>query len=404
MNEVRVLSLSTVFPRPGEENFGVFVRSRLQHMAKLLPVKVVSPVPWIDRESLRQKKSAIPSARQDGALEVFYPRWLYPPYGGYLNAWAMAARLLPPLRRLRRSYPFDVIDAHFGHPDGIAAGILGAALGIPFTITLRGNETMHAQSQWRKRGMQWAFRNAARLITVSESLRQFAISMGAAPERVHTIPNGIDIDLFYPRDYNETRARLGMPAGVPAILSAGYLIERKGHHRVVRALGELRRQGSRAELWIVGGPGREGEFEHQIHAEVREQGLEAAVHFTGAVKPAALAEYMSAADIFCLASSREGWPNVVHEALGCGAPAVACDVGGIPDMLPLPEYGIVTPAGDQQALTAGLGAALARQWDRDRIAAWGRARSWTQVAREAADVLVKAAGMPKRETELKCGF
>ena len=103
---------------------------------------------------------------------------------------------------------------------------------------------MHAESaSGRLRWMRWAFRRAARLITVSESLRQFAISLGADAARVITIPNGIDTRLFYPRDYTAIRAMSGIPMDRPAIVSAGYLIERKGHHRVIQALGELRRQG-----------------------------------------------------------------------------------------------------------------------------------------------------------------
>jgi glycosyltransferase involved in cell wall biosynthesis len=182
-----------------------------------------------------------------------------------------------------------------------------------------------------------------------------------------------------------------MPSGRPVILSAGYLIERKGHHRVILALAELRRRGSDAELWIVGGPGREGSFENEIREHVRKCGLTDAVRFTGPVTQTALAEIMSAADVFCLATSREGWPNVVHEALGCGAPAVATDVGGIQDMLPGPEYGFVVPAGDQESLTSALGRALNTKWDRERIAAWGGSRSWRQVAAETAEVLREAA-------------
>ena len=393
MNAVRVLSLSTVFPRPAEENLGGFVRSRLQHVAKLLQVKVVAPVPVADYAARTWEAARIPASRQDEALEVFYPRWFYPPHGGFLNAWFLAARLLPYVRRLRHEYRFQVIDSHFGHPEGTAAALLSAALHVPFTITLRGNEPMHAAFGGRRRWMRWAFRRAARIITVSESLRKFAVSLGAEADRVHTIPNGIDTGLFYPRDYAAMRARFGIPMDRPAILSAGYLIERKGHHRVIRALAELRRQGSPAELWIVGGPGREGQFEARIHAEVRQHGLEGVVHFTGAVPPAVLAGYMSAADIFCLASSREGWPNVVHEAMGCGAPVVTCDVGGVRDMVAAAEYGIVIPAGDQAALTAALAEALRKNWDRRRIAQWGGSRSWTQVAAETAQVLCEAAGV-----------
>ena len=84
----------------------------------------------------------------------------------------------------------------------------------------------------------------------------------------------------------------------------------------------------------------------------------------------------------CLASSREGWPNVVHEALGCGTPVVATDVGGVPDLIPSEEHGYVVPIGDQESLVEGLRKALQRSWDRDAIARRARARSWAVVASE----------------------
>jgi glycosyltransferase involved in cell wall biosynthesis len=94
---------------------------------------------------------------------------------------------------------------------------------------------------------------------------------------------------------------------------------------------------------------------------------------------------MSAADVFCLASTREGWPNVVHEALACGTPVVATDVGAVPDLIPEPCYGLVVPVNDEAALEAALQTALHKDWDRPRIAAWGQRRSWEQVAREVFD-------------------
>jgi len=322
---------------------------------------------------------------------VDYPRWFYPPLGNASNAIFLAARLLPYLGRLRQQYPFQLIDAHFGYPEGIAAALVGAAVGCPFTITLRGNETMHAKSSGKRRLLRWAVRRAARVIAVSESLRNFALSLGADASRLRTIPNGIDTAVFFSRAQRDARQRLGLPDDRPLLLSAGYLIERKGHHRVIQALAELRHAGCNAELWIVGGPGREGNFAGEIQAAVQRNGLERAVHFAGAVKPPVLAEYMSAADVLCLASSREGWPNVVHEALACGLPAVVTDNGGARDMVPSDEYGLVIPAGDHTALKAALEKALHSQWDRQRIAAWGQQRSWGRVAAETAAVLREAA-------------
>ena len=150
MQGVKVLSLSTVFPNPAEENLGPFVRHRLQHVAKLHRVEVVAPIALIDYAERRFRKPGIPVSRQDGPLRIHHPRWLYLPWGGYTSAFCLAARLMPFLQGLRREYPFDVIDSHFAHPEGIAAALLGAAFRRPFTITLRGNEIMHVQSRGKR--------------------------------------------------------------------------------------------------------------------------------------------------------------------------------------------------------------------------------------------------------------
>jgi glycosyltransferase involved in cell wall biosynthesis len=391
MPSAKVLSLSTVFPNPAEENLGHFIRDRLQHVAKELSVEVVAPIALIDYAAHRFRKPGIPVRREDGPIRIHHPRWFYFPAGGYTNAFCLAARLIPFLTKLRREYLFNVIDSHFAYPAGIAAALLSAKFNCRFTITLRGNEVLHAQSRRAERWIGWALRRADRVIAVSENLRQFAISHGVDTTRTRTIPNGVDAEVFHARPYAETRARLGIPEDRQIIVSAGYLIERKGHHRVVRTLSELRRNGSNAELWIIGGPGREGHFEKHIHRAVQEHGLESVVHFTGNVKPGLLADYMSAADVVCLASSREGWPNVVHEAQSCGAPVVANDVGGVKDMIPGARYGFVVPAGDDAALASALRDALEKTWDRIEIAAWGRARSWRQVGMETAEVLSEAA-------------
>lgn len=390
---LKVLSLSTVYPNPREPGLGLFVRSRLKHMAALADVTVIAPVPFIDysKAGRNRTQGPAPRARRDDALEVRHPRWLYPPLGGALNALALSARLAWPVWRLRKQ--IDVIDAHFAHPEGVAAALLSMIVRRPFTVTLRGNETMHASHYWRGKAIRWALRRAARVIAVSERLRLFALEAGARPENTATIPNGVDTAVFHERERGPLREKFGMRDGVRAIVSAGYLIERKGHHHVVRAVAGLRRKGLTVELWVVGGAGREGEYEREIRGEVERQQAGDAVHFTGNVAPDMLAEYMAAGDVFCLASSREGWPNVVNEAQACGTPVVAFDVGGIPEMLPSEEYGMAVPVGDAAALERALERAAGRQWDRERIAARAKQRSWHVVASEAVEQLRRAAAV-----------
>ena len=183
-------------------------------------------------------------------------------------------------------------------------------------VTLRGDEVRHATYALRRYWMGWALRRACRVITVSERLRQFAISLGVAPERTCTIPNGIDGCIFFPRDRVAMRNKHGIGPDKRMLLMVGHLIELKGHRRVFAALRKLRGRGISAELWVVGSAGRAGRYEGTLRNLVREMGLTDYVHFVGSLAPEMVAEYMSAADVLCLASSREGWPNVVHEGLG----------------------------------------------------------------------------------------
>jgi len=113
--------------------------------------------------------------------------------------------------------------------------------------------------------------------------------------------------------------------------------------------------------------------------------LQSSVYFTGNVAPDAMAEILSAGNVLCLASTNEGWPNVVHEALACGSPVVSTDVGAVREMLPSNRYGLIVPVNDQAALQRALEEALRKDWDRDAISAWGRARSWQQVVIEVRD-------------------
>ncbi len=391
---LRILSFTTVYPRPNEPRFGIFVRARLQALAAFADVVVVSPVAAVQYGSPNRRLaglSTIPRKRLDEALRVEHPRWIYPPLTGWSHSWWLAKCSVSSFGRLRREFPFQIIDAHFGHPEASAAFRLARKFGVPFTVTLRGNETFHAQDPRKRQRMAKALRAAARVIAVSEPLRDFAIELGVDPQRAIVIPNGIDSAVFRPRSRSAERRRLGMDDSELHILSAGYLIERKGHHRIVETLAALQGRGRPVRLWIVGDPGAEGDFAQQIHSRVGQCGVQANVTFVPAVPAEELACYMSACDVFCLATSREGWPNVVNEALACGAPVVATNVGGVPAMIPDSRYGIVVPPGDNAALGGALAEALAMQWDRDAISRQGLSRSWEQVAREVFEQLSAVA-------------
>jgi glycosyltransferase involved in cell wall biosynthesis len=145
------------------------------------------------------------------------------------------------------------------------------------------------------------------------------------------------------------------------------------------------------QLAIAGGAGPEGNCGPEIRRAISAASLQN-VRLLGPVSAVEMAELMSAADVLCLASTREGWPNVVNEALACGTPVVATDVGAVADMLPDPRYGLVVPVNDQAALDGAVRQAIQMDWDRSLIAAWGQRRSWDQVAREVLEEMRSLLG------------
>ena len=386
---IRAVSLCTLFPSPSRPHAGLFVRARLAELAKIVDLRIVAPERVFS--PLAALRSSVARVEPDPGWPDFgvgRPHWFTLRGAGVLTPAILYIQILPLFRRLKKLAAMDLIDAHFGFPDGVAAALVSRALDVPFVLTLRGSELLHAKLPLRRRAMAWAVRRAAFVIAVSEELRRLALDLGASPSRTKVIGNGIDPALFYLQDRATCRRKHGVADQAKVVLSVGHLIELKGHHRVVEAVAALRAEGHPVELLIVGGEPAAGvrSFRREIERRIAAPGIGDSVHLLGVLPPQTLAEYMAAADVLCLASDREGCPNVVQEALACGLPVVASRVGSVPEMLPNRELGSVFAPRDVSALTVAIRDAFERSWDRRKIAAWGQSRSWRNVAAEVAGV------------------
>jgi glycosyltransferase involved in cell wall biosynthesis len=153
------------------------------------------------------------------------------------------------------------------------------------------------------------------------------MNLGVAADRVRVLRNGVDLEQFRPR------ARERQRGSGPTLLSVGHLVGSKGHDLVVRALARLP-----AYRLIIAGDGPE---RSRYEGLARQLGVADRVTFLGSVPHRDLAEVYSAADALVLASAREGWPNVILEALACGTPVIGSRVGGIPEIITVPESGVL---------------------------------------------------------------
>lgn len=378
----RLVVFTTLFPHPGQPNAGVFIRERMFRVGEVLPLTVVAPVPWFPLQGLIRRwrphfRPEAPRAQIQDGFEILHPRFFsVPGLFKSLDGFFMALGSLPTLLRLRKKFAFDIIDAHFAYPDGYAATLLGKWLHVPVTITLRGTEMPLSRHPARRRRIVAALARAARLFSVSASLKRHAVSLGADEAKIRVVGNGVDLEKFQPMPRREAREKLGLPPDVPVLVSVGGLVERKGFHRVIECLPELLPRFPELRYLIVGGASPEGDIGEQLRKQVRDLGMERQVVFLGPLPSHELKLPLSAADVFVLATRNEGWANVFLEAMACGLPVVTTDVGGNAEVVCKPELGTVVPFGDRPRLEHALTEALVREWDRDGIIAYARDNSW----------------------------
>ncbi len=377
-----IVVFTTLFPNTAQPGAGVFIRERMFRVAKALPLMVVAPVPWFPFQGLirlfRPHFRPAPPYReiQDG-IEVLHPRFFsIPGIFKSLDGIFLALSTLTLMRRLQREQRCDIIDSHFAYPDAYAASLLGKWLALPFTVTLRGTESRLAKIPAFRKRMTLALQAAARIFSVSDSLRQVAISLGIPESRTEVVGNGVDTLKFHPIDKAEARIRLGLPPDSPVLVSVGGLVERKGFHRVIDCLPGLLEHFPRLHYLIVGGPSPEGDIGAQLRAQVARLGLESHVTFTGPMKSELLKAPLSAADVFVLSTRNEGWANVFLEAMACGLPVITTNVGGNAEVVCKPELGAIVPFDDQAALEQAIKAALERKWDRSKIIAHASENTW----------------------------
>ena len=391
---MRVLTLSTVFPNVQQPAFGVFVAERIRRLARHCDVSVVAPIPWFPGNRwIRPHWTGVPSTEGYDGFRIYHPRVLcVPRYAKWTDGAAYAASLAPFLLRLRRRFPFDLIDAHFAYPDGVAAALLGGLLRVPVVITLRGSIVRLRHYPLHRPQIRWALRRAARVLAVSQSLKEVAAGIGVPAEHIRVIPNGVDADVFVPRETADARRALGLPLDRTIILTVGGLNEGKGQHRVVGVMPELVKRFPDLLYVIVGGERPGDSSKSLIEGTAARLGITDRVRLVGERPHDEVATWLAAADLSCLATRSEGWANVLLESLACGTPVVSTRVGGNAEIVSREGLGILVPAHDDRALAAAIREGLDRRWDPHLLVAHAQAHSWDSAVRGVLDEFRRVLG------------
>lgn len=337
---LKLLTFSTLYPSAVMPSHGIFVETRLRHLVASgqAESRVIAPVPWFPLKGERfgeyGKFAATPARESRHGLDITHPRFVRLPKVGMSSApYTLAWTFLRAARQLQATgYDFDLIDAHYFYPDGVAAVMVARALNKPVVITARGTDiNLIPQHAFPRKLILRAAAQADAMITVCEALKDELVALGADAAKVTALRNGVDLTLFHPAGRDEARAALGLAAGRFTLASVGHLIERKGHELVIGALAEL----PDVDLLIAGTGPEEGALRRLAES----LGVASRVRFLGALPQARLREVYAGVDAVVLASSREGWANVLLEAMACGTPVAASNVWGTPEVVASPEAG-----------------------------------------------------------------
>lgn len=339
--------------------------------------RVVAPVPWFPFHNIKfgeyASYAAVPRHETRFGVEIYHPRYfLLPKIGMSLAPVLMAVSVLHLLRKLlRNGYNFDVIDAHYFYPDGVAAAILSKIVNKPFVITARGSDlNLIARHALPRKWIRWAAKRADHLITVSEELKQVLLGLDVPSDKITVLRNGVDTIKFSPIDRANIRCQLNMHGFV--LLSVGNLVPAKGHDLVIEMAAKI----PDAQLFIIG----QGQCELELRKLIEKLGIENRVRILSNMNQLLLRNYYGAVDALVLASQREGWPNVLLESMACGTPVVATPVGASPVIIAKPCAGVLAKERSIDELLVAVKQLREHYPDRSLTRAYAEQFGWDEIS------------------------
>jgi glycosyltransferase involved in cell wall biosynthesis len=267
-----------------------------------------------------------------------------------------------------REFRPDVVHIFFGIPDGPIGWLLKRVYGLPYIISLRGadvpsDEVKRFAKQYKvlRPFVRWLWHDTDALVAVSNGLRSYAKE--TAPDLpIQVIPNAIDLSAFTPPLQRKTE-------GPVRLLYVGRFNTFKSVETLITAVGRLSHmEVGEFELDLVG----EGEQRPVLERMVSDLGLARRIHFVGWVARDCIADHYRRADIFVTATTWEGMPNTVLEAMACGLPIVGTQASGLRDLVRDDVNGYLVPIKDPDALAEALARLVDNGYERRRMGREGR--------------------------------
>lgn len=381
---LRITAITNLFPTPWEPLRASFNKQQLTLLGELHSLQVLVPVEWRTWFFKNKKEQDI----KISGLSISYFSFLYiPKFLRFLHGISLFICLtLQCFIKIIRSRP-DCFFAIWAFPDSVATTLVAKILRIPVVAKVHGNDiNVMTDDRWRRWQIVWVMKNAKAILAVSNALKEKLISLGVDGGKIHVVYNGINFTSFFQKPVSEARSELNLDQNRQVVLFVGNLKKAKGCLELVQAFAQVAHDFPNLDLHFIG----EGEMKHQIIGISRQKSLVERVFLHGSKPHQDICSWYNAATIISLPSYSEGVPNVLLEAMACGRPVVATEVGGIPEII-TSSTGILVPCKDVHALSVALKTALQGSWDSDKIASHAKCFTWERNIEQLNKIIQSSA-------------
>lgn len=352
---MKILAITDLYPTNDKPQRGIFIKHSLKYLSKLCEVHLIQP----------QKHQK--AKEHDGKLTVHRIPYKDP----YLvrefsRAWSMKKGVESSAMELAANINFDLILGIFTVPGGWLAAKIAKKINKPFVVVGLGSDIHLFHDHFILGNMTVStLRKADMLIVNAKNLKEKAISLKVAPEKIRVLPFGFDKTVFHPTK--------DIPRSIPPmILMVANLVEVKCPNIFLHAAVNLLKNGFSATFEIAG----DGYMKNEIERFIANSGFKDKFILHGSVDQNQLAKLYCKASCTVLTSRSEGLPFVIIESLACGTPVVATNLPGLCEIVKNMDNGVLTPVNSPDETKNAIVEVCSWEKDMEAIAATVKNRTW----------------------------
>ncbi|ASP47974.1 glycosyltransferase [Cognaticolwellia beringensis] len=372
-NKPSLVILTNLYPLPWEPNRATFNRQQFAQLDDDFVKSVLVPIAFPDWFAHRKEIKQTEHLR-------YVPYFYLPKFGRRLySAMMFISIMLHSGLWLMRKKPEKIL-ASWAFPEAVAASWISKLFSADFYFKVHGSDiNLHGKIPARAKQIIAASKRAVGILSVSQALADEMITMGIDKEKIRVIYNGVDHDIFNSKHFI-TNKKID-----DYILYVGNLKKEKGVIELIKGFAAISEKYPALKL-LYAGPGN---LRSELANQAKNLAISNKVVLLGSVDHNQLPELISQARVLALPSYNEGVPNVVLEAMACGTPVLATDVGGIPEVVNEKICGKIIVARSDTAVAEGLDYILSSVWDNKKIQQHSQQFSWQNNKHQLLKMLMR---------------